>query len=319
MANTLFLHACRYRGRAGRSNLDRSGNLDRAVCHECRRPRLRFPTDGICLLTPLARSHELFGHPCVYNIERFLRSRIHRMQDELWASVTFKLDEARFFFSQMGKVLVPARLDTRTHHPAHGCPTTKWQPDFYYYFDAFVGAARSVPDVVQKCFGLDPHSSKGKWACSLDANERDRRTKFQGEFTTLYSAFHKQILSGVRTGIFHWLGVAPVQTKAKVEFAQEYTGRPLDPVPSAACKEFPLGTDPDKLPPSAFQSLPAEPSWQDFTLQIPQDDGTIKPIPLFEECESYLKAAEDLVTLATTLCERVHGKRSLTQPPAIDS
>jgi hypothetical protein len=31
-------------------------------------------------------------------------------------------------------------------------PTTQWQPDFYYYLDAFLEAARSVPDVIQKCF-----------------------------------------------------------------------------------------------------------------------------------------------------------------------
>ena len=35
----------------------------------------------------------------------------------------------------------------REHHP--------WQDSFYYHLDAFLMATRSVPDIIQQCFGAD--------------------------------------------------------------------------------------------------------------------------------------------------------------------
>lgn len=57
------------------------------------------------------------------------------MFNEQWAGIDFKLGEARYFLDGMGKLLVPARLDTARHHPAHGMRPSWWQPDFYYYLD----------------------------------------------------------------------------------------------------------------------------------------------------------------------------------------
>ena len=71
----------------------------------------------------------------------------------------------------MSKILIPAHLNT----PAFAKhATTQWQPDFYYYLDAFLGATRSVPDVIQKCFG-DDNLSKKEWPQPLDAEETARR------------------------------------------------------------------------------------------------------------------------------------------------
>jgi len=237
------------------------------------------------------------------------------MHDEKWAGVAFKLDEAQFFLERMSKVLAPTRLDTSRRHPANVIEMTKWQPDFYYYLDAFVGAARSVPDVIQKCFGWDERSS-GSWVQPLDKAEIERRKKFQKKFTTIYSAFHRETLSRVRTGLFHWLGVPPVHTRVRVRFGQEYTRGPLDLIPSAACREFPPEVA-ENVPVSAFQSLPVEPSWQEFTLEIPQPNAPPRSIPLFEECKRYKEAAKDLMSKAKEISDRVHGAEPLTAPPAI--
>ncbi len=84
------------------------------------------------------------------------------MYEELWIGVEFKLAEARFFLDQMSEVLVPPQFnDPNWRHPAHGPSVVHWDPDFYFYLDAFIGATRSVPDVVQKCFGVDPYSKTG--------------------------------------------------------------------------------------------------------------------------------------------------------------
>jgi|RhiMetdeSRZDD1v2_1073273.scaffolds.fasta_scaffold105132_3 hypothetical protein len=232
------------------------------------------------------------------------------MDEELWMGVEFKLKEARFFLDQMGAVLV-----SHYRHPAYGPSVIKWQPDFYFYLDAFLGATRSIPDVIQKCFGLDPHSTKD-WPQPLDEEESGRRKTFQGEFTSRYRAFSRQPLSRVRVGAFHWLGVPSVQTKAKGFDGQEYTGEPGQLIPSTAPRHFSDGTDPI-LAALFSKPLPIEPSWEEFTLKLPRDDGTTAFKPLFRECEAYLDSAHQLVQESKELCERIHRGAKLTSPLAV--
>ena len=163
-----------------------------------------------------------------------------------------------------------------------------------------LGATRSVPDVIQKCFG-DDNLSKEEWPQPLDAEETARRKSFQDEFASLRRDFNKLLLSRVRVGTFHWLGVPPVQAKARVWLGQEYTGGPLEFIPSAASRQLPPETDPAVVV-IAGKPLPVEPSWQDFTLEIPQGDGTTQSSPLFEECRTYLRAAKELVKESKKIC-----------------
>jgi hypothetical protein len=235
------------------------------------------------------------------------------MHEELWQGVEFKLAEADFFLDRMGKVLLPPRITDPTWHPSYGSSVAQWQPDFYYYFDAFLGATRSIPDIIQKCFGWDRPKD---WPVPLDADETARRKTFQSAFTVLYTNFLRQPLSRIRVGTFHWRGVTSVQTKAKVFCGQEYTGKPGQLIPSAAPRQFPPGTDP------AFHAifgepLPVEPSWPDFTLVIPRDDGTTDSSPLFPACRSYLTSAQQLVKKSKELCEGLHGESKLTPPLAV--
>jgi hypothetical protein len=233
------------------------------------------------------------------------------MHEELWQGIQFKLAEAQFFLDQMGKVLVPPERSPLSSPRSWGEPA-RWQPDFYFYLDAFLGAARSVPDVIQKCFGWDCRS-KDKWPQPLDAEETDRRKKYQAEFTALYGAFLRQPLSGIRVGTFHWSGMPSVQTKAKGFGGQEYTGKPGEPIPSVAPRHFPPGTDPAFL--AIFSTpLPVEPSWNLFTVEILQPDGTTKSDPLFPACRAYLSAAQQIVNDANGICERVHLRSKLTAP-----
>ena len=237
------------------------------------------------------------------------------MHEELWQGIELKLAEAHFFLDRMGKVLLPPQFNDPTWHPAYGPSVAQWQPDLYFYLDAFIGATRSVPDVIQKCFGWDKRS-KEEWPQPPDAEEIGRREKFQDEFTSLYVAFHRQPLSRVRVGTFHWLGVPLVQTKAKAFCGQEYTGKPGQLIPSAAPRQFPAGTDPALL--AIFSKpLPVEPSWEDFTLEIPRDNGTTESNPLFPECQAYLNSAQQLVNESKELCERIHRKSKLTPPLAV--
>jgi hypothetical protein len=237
------------------------------------------------------------------------------MHEELWQGIEFKLAEAEFFLDRMGKVLLPAHITDPRWHPAYGHSAAHWQPDFYFFLDAFIGATRSVPDVIQKCFGWDERS-KDEWPQPLDCDETDRRRKFQARFTGLYVAFHRQALSRVRVGTFHWRGMPSVQTKARVFCGPEFTGKPGQIVPSAAPRRFPPGTDPAFV--ALFgEPLPVEPHWEDFTLEIPRDDGTTESSPLFPACQAYSRSAQELVKESKELCELLHGESKLTPPLAV--
>jgi hypothetical protein len=72
------------------------------------------------------------------------------MHEELWQGIEFKLAEADFFLDRMSKALLPPQITDPTWHPAYGPSVAQWQPDFYFYLDAFIGATRSIPDVIQK-------------------------------------------------------------------------------------------------------------------------------------------------------------------------
>jgi hypothetical protein len=240
------------------------------------------------------------------------RARGQRMHDQLWAGAEFKAAEAEYFLDRMGKVLLPRRLDPSWHPAYHGDAGPCWQPDFYYYFDAFLGAARSVPDVIQKCFGDDRPKD---WSPPLGSEEVERRKRFQIEFEPLYRGFAALPLSRLRVETFHWSGVPTVQAKARTVSGREFTGGPLEVIPSAASREFPPGTDPGVVI-VAGKPRAVEPRWQDFSLEIPQGDGTTRQAPLFEECRSYLVEAVGLVEAARGICGRAHGDLPLTAPPS---
>jgi hypothetical protein len=261
-------------------------------------------------------SSSRLGYYCGRSELGDVHKETNQMSEVLWAGVEFKLAEARFFLEKMGEILAPLRHSTPYSHPARGSyRMTQWQPAFFYYLDAYLGAARSIPDVIQKCFGWDDRS-KNDWPEPPDLEERTRRQAFQAEFTSLYTAFHRRSLSRVRTGSLHWLGIPAVRTKAGVFGGQEYTGGPLERIPDAAPRALPPEPDPP-LAVLASPSLPVEPCWQEFTFEDRRDDGTTEYRPLFEECKAHVQAAQDLVDTAKALCKRTHAAGKLTPPPAV--
>lgn len=69
-----------------------------------------------------------------------------------WRGVDFKLAEARFFLSEMGKDLESpvTRYPQLAAIAATGANVAHpWQERFYYHLDAFLAAARSVPEIIQ--------------------------------------------------------------------------------------------------------------------------------------------------------------------------
>ena len=71
--------------------------------------------------------------------------------------IAFKLQEADFYRGKICQVLVPASTGSNPHayYVSSTISVRQWAPDFYYYFDAFLAAARSIDYVVQATFGVD--------------------------------------------------------------------------------------------------------------------------------------------------------------------
>jgi hypothetical protein len=84
------------------------------------------------------------------------------MDEKLWAGVGLKLQNAEFHLLQMERSL---DLPEPTALEASGMIVdTGWHRAFYAHLDAFLSAARSVPEIIQCCFGVDlGHPEMKEW------------------------------------------------------------------------------------------------------------------------------------------------------------
>ena len=87
------------------------------------------------------------------------------MDEKLWAGAELKLQNAEFHLDMMGRsVQPPEQTAINVALQASGAIiATGWHRAFAY-FDAFLSAARSVPEIIQCCFGVDlGHPDMEEW------------------------------------------------------------------------------------------------------------------------------------------------------------
>jgi hypothetical protein len=73
----------------------------------------------------------------------------------LWTGIDLKQDHANFHLERMGAA---PRAPERTGHEffkTRRGEEHEWQRPFYAHLDAFLSAARSIPELIQCCFGHD--------------------------------------------------------------------------------------------------------------------------------------------------------------------
>jgi hypothetical protein len=232
--------------------------------------------------------------------------------DKLWHGVNLKLEHAAFFQNKMSRSLQPDRTPTSAVQESAGAIVgNDWQRSFYAYLDAFLAMARSVPEIINCCFGKDKQNKEmAQWFQALDADEQRRREEFTREFEAVgYSAFRKHHLSTARNSSFHRAGVTPlVQVTHTGLFGVTYVGSPTAGIPVIETRRFAEG-DVLGAQAAAFQQpLPVRPLWSDFNI-----DGK----PLFAECQSYLELATGLAGQARGISQSVHGDATLTPPPGL--
>jgi hypothetical protein len=81
------------------------------------------------------------------------------MHEEMWAGVELKVQNAEFHLQRMEQSLnLPEPTALYVALEASGAILgTNWHRSFYAHLDAFLSAVRSVPEVIQFCFGKDDH------------------------------------------------------------------------------------------------------------------------------------------------------------------
>jgi hypothetical protein len=228
------------------------------------------------------------------------------MNEELWAGVELKLQHAEFHLHRMGESLEPPeRTGTNVAMQAPGAIIdTGWQRSFYAHLDAFLSAARSVPEIIQCCFGVDEgHSEMRTCFKRLPEAERLRRQEFKKQFKGSYESFRALRLGTVRHISEHRTGVAPVKVTISGMFGVTYIGGPVTRVPIAETRHI---DDSSLLWMAKPIPLP-QPSWDDFD---------IEGQPLFPACQDYLNGARALVNDARHVSNAVHGTIALSSPPS---
>jgi hypothetical protein len=214
---------------------------------------------------------------------------------DLWAGIDRKIENAGFHFNGMVKAL---RSPERSPYTVAALIGRNWHTAFYAHLDAFLSAARSVPELIRCCFGVDDSSKMKAWFEALDREERERRRDFEAKFKADYDAFRALPLGTARHISEHRTGFPPVTAMVSGRFGI-YLGGPTKPIPTSETRELP--------PEYAGMEKPiaVQPSWRDFHI-----DGK----PLFETCRDYLDRARTLATQARALAEEVHGDSELTWP-----
>jgi|SRR5437764_3492327 len=237
------------------------------------------------------------------------------LHDDLWSAVEHKLAGAEFFFREMGKDIVPPYLNnpqlaaiaatgTIVHNP--------WQEKFYHHLDAFLAMARSIPEIIRCCFGIDPDRRMRPWISSLNPSEVMRRRNFQSQFEPLGRTFTGLPLSGARHVTLHRTGVPPVEVRVIGRWGA-YTGGPLTAIPQSELLHIVAGNDPALLWAATQPPQPVQPQPANFSLLIPTGSSSSK-VELFPECRRFLDAAKKLVTDAQQIAQAIHGSQSLTPP-----
>jgi hypothetical protein len=237
-------------------------------------------------------------------ISRFFRKPRVRTQSpvhDLWSGADLKVQSAGFFLSEMSRSLQPPEQTAINVvlESSGAIVGNLWEQSFYPRLDAFLAMARSVPEVIESCFGADRVLMKTWWWNTLTSDEKKRRRRFSRQFRRKCKAFRRHALSKARNISFHRDGYVSVEVRITGLFGVEYIGNPVRSVPIAERHPNNPG------PPFRQIALPIRPMWSDFTI-----DGK----PLFSECQAYLQLAIDLRAKADAICQQVHGNDTLTRP-----
>jgi len=225
--------------------------------------------------------------------------------DELWAGPELKLGYAHYHLVKMQLAITPPQGDSHiaAMQAAGVLVDTGWQRAIGPYFDAFLSAARSIPEIIACCFGRDtPNKEMKLWFDGLPSAEQDRRKQFTQEFKSTRKAFSNLPLTKTRNVAVHRRGYAPYKVRIAGRFGVTHEGGPTKVIPLS---EAPTIFDPN-FPPGLARQWPIEPNYTDVTI----DDR-----PLFDACQEYLNEAARVIGNGRAISTQILGANVLTPPP----
>jgi len=147
----------------------------------------------------------------------------------MWGGVEGKLHGAAQHWVQMGQVLYPPRhTGCMAAMEAQGVIIGgNWQHSLYIHVNGFLTATRSVPWIIEACFGADTrHQVMRAWFKNLPAAEQARRQAFSDQFKPLRGTFDALPLTDARDQSLHRAGFPPVEVTVRGNFGKTYTGGP---------------------------------------------------------------------------------------------
>jgi hypothetical protein len=245
-----------------------------------------------------------------------VKSGTMRIHPELKGVLTFKIESARQSLRDMGEALQP-----RYHDPRYavlestGAVHTPWHSDkFWKSLADFMATIRSIPDVIQSWCG-DYRQKNERWFLRLSADEKKRRALFQAKFKHHYETFSKLPLSRARIVTLHTKGIPPVDVIVHGRHGKLHKGGPTKPLPISEFQPIRAGNDPGLQFAATQPPLTVRPKLDDFRRRT--SSGKRARTTLRTDCLRYLQKAQELITRAEGIYNRIHGDSTLTPPPNV--
>jgi hypothetical protein len=234
--------------------------------------------------------------------------------EHLWQGVDHKIAEAHDAWGEMWRSLHPPEHVSRNiarNLAAGNLIDIGWQDKLYGNVDTFLAKTRSVPWIIEACFGQDLGSLEMRnWWATLAADEQRRRASFSRRFRNepKWRAFRDHDLTNERNVSGHRRGFADVEGRVVGPSGQVHIARRDKRIPVAEGLPLQPGINDDSglmwaatLPPR-----PIEPKPEQFF---------IGGKPLFDECRAYLQLAQDIRVIAQAICDAEHQGQHVSTPP----
>jgi hypothetical protein len=207
------------------------------------------------------------------------------MARDCWESIEKKLESAESHLREAGRAInpeLPSQMVAAQLAGGVDVSDLRWRENLSSHVSAFLVDCRSVPDLIQSCFGVDSN----KWVKTLAPDEQRRRKRFQ-KFLR-YKRFVHLPLSRARVDTVHRQGFAEIWVRVGKRYIL------LQELVDVKMKHILAGSDPAlqwaaTLPPQRARHLPS-----DFFYRTV--GGRYKP--LFPERLSYLRETRELLRKA---------------------
>jgi hypothetical protein len=233
--------------------------------------------------------------------------------EHLWLGVDARIAEAHHACGEMYRSLQqpPEHRHWNVALMAGAVFHSPWQDHFYGHVSTFLAKVRSVPSIIEACFGADRGSPEMRdWLKGVPPDELCRREAFSDKFRADRQTFRDHHLTNERDVSEHRRGFPNIEATVVGPFGTEYVARPDRRIPTSECRPLEPDIDGDsgKMWAATLPPRPIDPPRP--------DQWTVKGRPLFDECRAYLQLAQDIRVRAQVICDAEHAGRHLSAPPA---